>query len=463
MQRPRSLTEGSISRGLFRFTLPILFANVLQSLNGSVNSIWVGRFLGEAALTATSTANTIMFLLIAGAFGIAMAAAILVGQRIGANDMADAKRIVGTSASFFAGISVVMAITGLLICEPLLIAMKTPADSLPLAIAYMRVIFLAVPCLYMYAFVMSVLRAAGDAKTPFYFMLVSVAIDIGLNPLFIFGLGPVPRLGIAGSALATFVSQLISLTAMMVYLYRRRSPLVLHKGELQLLRLDWTVIGTLVKKGIPMSAQMLVMSLSGMLMISIVNRFGVDAAAAYGASLQLWNYIMMPAMAVGMAVSSMAAQNVGARKWDRVASIARVGVVYATLLTGSVILLIEILNTRAYSLFLQDGSVAMAAAVHINRIATPSFIFFGITMVLFGVVRTTGAVMAPLILLTISLLAVRVPVAEAFADRWGVYSVWWSFPLSSAVASLLAVLYYKYGGWRSAHMDSVPVQSPEGA
>ena len=463
MQRPRSLTEGSISRGLFRFTLPILFANVLQSLNGSVNSIWVGRFLGEAALTATSTANTIMFLLIAAAFGVAMAAAILVGQRIGANDMAGAKRIVGTSASFFAGISVVMAIIGLLICEPLLIAMKTPADSLPLAIAYTRVIFLAVPCLYMYAFVMSVLRAAGDAKTPFYFMLVSVAIDIGLNPLFIFGLGPVPRLGIAGSALATFVSQLISLTAMMVYLYRRRSPLVLHKDELQLLRLDWTVIGTLVKKGIPMSAQMLVLSLSGVLMISIVNRFGVDTSAAYGASLQLWNYIMMPAMAVGMAVSAMAAQNVGARKWDRVASIARVGVVYATLLTGSMILLIEILNTRAYSLFLQDGSVAMAAAVHINRIVTPSFIFFGITMVLLGVVRTTGAVMAPLILLAISLLAVRIPLAEAFADRWGVYSVWWSFPLSSAFAALLAVLYYKYGGWRSAHMESVPVQSTEGA
>jgi putative MATE family efflux protein len=274
----RSLTEGSISRGLLQFTLPILFANVLQSLNGSVNSIWVGRYLGEAALTATSTANTIMFLLIAVAFGVAMAASILVGQSIGAKDMVHAKKIVGTSTTFFAGISVAMAITGLLICEPLLIAMKTPAASLPLAIAYMRVIFLAIPCLYMYAFVMSVLRGAGDAKTPFYFMLVSVVIDIGLNPVFIFGVGPIPRLGIAGSALATFVSQTISLTAMIVYLYRRRHPLALHKDELQLLRLDWVVIGALIKKGIPMSAQMLVLSLSGILMISLVNHFGVDTA-----------------------------------------------------------------------------------------------------------------------------------------------------------------------------------------
>jgi putative MATE family efflux protein len=463
MQRPRSLTEGSISRGLLQFTLPILFANVLQSLNGSINSIWVGRFLGEAALTATSIANTVMFLLIGAAFGIAMAATILIGQSIGANDMVEAKRVVGTSATFFGGISVAMAITGLVICEPLLIAMRTPADSLPLAIAYMRVIFLALPCLYMYAFVMAVLRGAGDSKTPFYFMLLSVVIDIGLNPVFIFGLGPIPRLGIAGSALATFVSQAISLTAMILHLYRRRHLLVLHKHELPLLRLNWTVVGVLVKKGIPMSAQMLVLSLSAVLMVSIVNHFGVDTAAAYGASLQLWNYIQMPAFAVGMAVSAMAAQNVGARRWDRVASIARVGVVYALLLTGSVIAVLEILNTRAYALFLPAGSAAMEASIHINRIATPSFVFFGITLVLFGVVRATGAVMAPLITLTISLLAVRVPLAEAFIDRWGADSVWWSYPLSSAFAAMLAVLYYKYGGWRSAHMESVPAQPAEGA
>jgi putative MATE family efflux protein len=463
MQRPRSLTEGSISRGLLQFALPILFAHVLQSLNGSVNSIWVGRFLGEAALTATSVANTVMFLLIGAAFGIAMAASILVGHSIGANNMAEAKRVVGTSATFFAGISVAMAIIGLLICEPILIAMKTPAASLPLAIAYMRVIFLALPCLYMYAFVMAMLRGAGDSKTPFYFMVLSVVIDIGLNPVFIFGLGPIPRLGIAGSALATFVSQAVSLTALILHLYRRRHLLVLHKDELSMLRLNWTVVSALIRKGIPMSGQMMVLSLSGVLMISIVNRFGVDTTAAFGASMQLWNYIQMPAYAVGMAVSSMAAQNVGARKWDRVASIARVGVVYALLLTGSVILVLELFGSHAYSLFLPTGSPAMEVSTHINRIATPSFIFFGVTLVLFGVVRATGAVMVPLITLTVALLGVRVPLAGAFIERLGADSVWWSFPLSSGFAAVLAVLYYKYGGWRSVHMESAPAQSPEGA
>jgi len=304
----RSLTEGSIPAGLFRFAVPILFANVLQSLNGSVNSIWVGRFLGEAALTATSNANTVMFLLIGAAFGIAMAATILIGQCIGANNLRETRRVVGTSATFFAAISVAMGIAGLVLCRPLLIAMSTPPDSLPLAVAYMRVIFLALPFLYMYAFVMAVLRGAGDSKTPFYFMLLSVGIDIALNPVFIFGLGPLPRLGIAGSALATFVAQAVSLSALIRHLYRRHHILCLHRSELRFLRPDPALIGTLVKKGIPMSAQMLVLSLSGVLMITLVNRFGVDTTAAFGAALQIWNYIQMPAFAVGMAVSAMTAQ-----------------------------------------------------------------------------------------------------------------------------------------------------------
>jgi putative MATE family efflux protein len=449
----RALTEGPIGTGLFRFALPILFANVLQSLNGSVNSIWVGRGLGEAALTATSNANTVMFLLIGAAFGVALAATILIGQCIGANNMAETKRVVGTSATFFAAISVAMAIAGLVLCRPLLIAMSTPPDSLELAVAYMRVIFLAVPFLYLYAFVMAVLRGAGDSKTPFYFMLLSVGIDIALNPVFIFGLGPAPRLGIAGSALATFIAQAVSLAALIRHLYRRHHVLCLHREELKLLKIDWAVAATLVRKGIPMSAQMLVMSLSGVLMITLVNRFGVDTTAAFGAALQIWNYIQMPAFAVGMAVSAMTAQNVGARKWDRVTRIAGVGVLYSVILTGSIVLAIELLDRHIFGLFLPAASTALTIASHMSRIVTPSFIFFGVTVALFGVVRATGAVIAPLVVLTVSLLLVRYPLAQLFLERYQVDAVWWSFPLSSLLSCILALLYYRFGGWRSAHMQ----------
>ena len=454
---PRSLTEGSIPVGLFRFSLPILFANILQSLNGSVNSIWVGRYLGEAALTATSNANTVMFLLIGAAFGVALAATILIGQYVGASNLRETKRVVGTSATFFAAISVAMAAAGLLLCRPLLLAMQTPPESLELAVAYMRVIFLALPFLYMYAFVMAVLRGAGDSKTPFLFMLLSVGIDIALNPVFIFGWGPIPRLGIAGSALATFVAQAVSLTALIRHLYRRKHMLCLHRDELAYLKVDWTVVGTLVRKGIPMSAQMLVMSLSAVLMITLVNRFGTDTTAAFGAAMQIWNYIQMPAFAVGMGVSAMTAQNVGAGKWERVTRIAGIGVLYSVLLTGSIALLIELLDTQIFGLFLPAGSAALHIGSHLNRIVTGSFIFFGISVALFGVVRATGAVMMPLIVLTVSLLLVRFPLAALFLDSYHADAIWWSFPISSALAALLAGLYYKFGGWRSAHMTPAAV------
>jgi len=454
---PRTLTEGSIPVGLFRFSLPILFANILQSLNGSVNSIWVGRYLGEAALTATSNANTVMFLLIGAAFGVALAATILIGQYVGASNLRETKRVVGTSATFFAAISVAMAAAGLLLCRPLLLAMRTPPDSLELAVAYMRVIFLALPFLYMYAFVMAVLRGAGDSKTPFFFMLLSVGIDIALNPVFIFGWGPIPRLGIAGSALATFVAQAVSLTALIRHLYRRKHMLCLHRDELAYLKVDWTVVGTLVRKGIPMSAQMLVMSLSAVLMITLVNRFGTDTTAAFGAAMQIWNYIQMPAFAVGMGVSAMTAQNVGAGKWERVTRIAGIGVLYSVLLTGSIALLIELLDTQIFGLFLPAGSAALHIGSHLNRIVTGSFIFFGISVALFGVVRATGAVMMPLIVLTVSLLLVRFPLAALFLDSYHADAIWWSFPISSALAALLAGLYYKFGGWRSAHMTPAAV------
>ena len=452
----RSLTEGPISRGMVLFALPILYANVLQSLNASVNSIWVGRFLGEAALTATSNANVVMFLLIGIAFGIAMAATIIVAQRMGANDIRGARHAVGTSATFFAGISVLMAIAGLILSPVLLTAMKTPPQSFPLAVAYMRVIFCALPSLYMYAFVMAVLRAAGDSKTPFYFMLLSVALDISLNPVFIFGLGPVPRLGIAGSAFATFIAQTVSLIAMVYYLYRRRNLLCLRGEELKFLRVDWRLAGALVRKGVPMSGQISVMSLSGVLMIALVNRFGVDTTAAFGAALQIWNYIQMPAFAVGQAASAMAAQNVGAAKWDRVGRTATVGVIFSIAITGSVILFLELLGAPAFSPFLPAGSAGLAIAAHLNHIATPSYMFFAIAMVLFATVRSTGAVMMPLAIMTVSLLLVRFPLADALLPRYHADAIWWSFPISSALAAFLAALYYKFGNWRAAHM--LPVE-----
>ena len=452
MKAVSSLTSGSIPRTLFTFALPILLGNVLQSVNGSINAVWIGKFLGAAALTGANNSNIVIFLLLGAVFGVTMASTILIAQHVGARRMDEAKKVTGSSATFFFALSLLFSVGGFFAAPSILHWMGTPADAIGYGVDYLRVMFVALPASYAFFFVNGALRGAGDSKTPFRFLLLSVTLDIALNPLFIFGLGPLPALGIAGSALATLVAQSVSLAAILRHVYRERHPLAIHRGEGQLLRIDWQVIRSLVLKGIPMGLQMIVLSSSMVLFLRVVNRFGSDTAAAFAADMQLWTYVQMPALALGAAVSSMAAQNIGAKQWQRVADTAKFGVLFNLMLTGIPVVLIYLTEGLAISVFLPPGSPALDIAVHMNHIILWSYPLFGISMVLSGVVRAAGAVMAPLFILLVALLIVRTPLAEYGFQHWGADGVWWSFSVSAIVAALLSTGYYLSGAWRSASM-----------
>lgn len=447
---PRDLTQGPIAKTLATFALPVLGANVLQSLNGSVNAIWIGNLLGEAALTATSNANLVLFLLLGAVFGVSMAATILIGQAMGARDVDKAKCVVGTGASFFFAISIALAVAGWFLTPTILGWLGTPGAAMGLASDYLRVIFIAVPAMNGFAFAMAALRGAGDSKTPFQFMALAVALDIMLNPLLIRGLGPIPAFGIAGSALSTLIAQVVSFVALISLLYARHHPLLPRRHELGHFRPQPALLSAIVTKGLPMGLQMMVISGAALTMMGLVNGFGIETAAAYGVAAQLWTYVQMPALAIGAAVSSMAAQNVGAGRWDRVGKIAGVGVAFNLAMTGTMVVVLYFVDRLALGLFLPGGSPAIEIAVHINNLASWSFVLFGITIVLFGVVRATGAVFPPLIVLFISLLLVRLPFATSLVDRLGADAIWWSFPLGSGVSAVLALAYYRFGGWRKA-------------
>ena len=452
-RRPgRDLTTGPITTTLLVFALPVLGSNVLQSLNGSINAIFVGRFLGETALAATSNANLVLFLILGTVFGIGMAATILVAQSVGARNLPEAKRIVGTSATFFFAVSAVFAICGWIWVDDILTLLGTPPDALPLASSYLRIIFIAVPAMNLLSFVMTVLRGAGDSRTPFFFMALAVVLDIVLNPLLILGWGPLPELGIAGSAMATLVGQTVSVIAILVLLYVRRHPLRLAGADLALLRPDPRLLRIVVVKGVPMGLQMIVISASALVLMGFVNSYGSQVAAAYGIAAQLWTYIQMPALAIGAAVSSMAAQNVGARRWDRIGRIALSGIGFNLVLTGTLVVLLYLFDRPVLGLFLAGDGAAIDTAVHINNVASWSFILFGITIVLFATVRATGAVMPPLIILVISVLFARTGFAYLLQDSWGQEALWWSFAAGSLTSLALALLYYRFGGWRTMHM-----------
>jgi MATE family, multidrug efflux pump len=450
------LTQGSIGPTLLRFALPTLASSILQSLNGTVNAIWVGRFLGEGALAATSNANMVMFLLTAFVFGFGMASTILIGQAWGRRDVDDARRIFGTAGGSFLLVTIAIAVAGYFLSPAILNLLGTPGDAAPLALAYLRVIFLAMPGLLLLTLLMMALRGAGDSLTPLWFMMVAVALDSGLNPVFIIGLGPAPRLGIAGSATATLIANYTALIGLVGYMYRRDLPLRLRGSELLCLVPRWPILKTIVVKGLPIGIQMIVISLSALALIGLVNRQGVDTTAAFGVALQLWTYVQMPAMALGAAVSAMAAQNIGAGKWDRVSAITRSGVGYTILITGVLIMLLTLADRSVLALFMGGNSPALPIARHIHLLATWNFLLFGVTMVLFGTVRANGAVWAPLIILAIGLVPIRFGWIFSTQHWLGADAIWTSFPVSSFANMALSAAYYFKGGWRKARMMVVP-------
>ncbi|MDB5714226.1 MAG: family efflux transporter [Sphingomonadales bacterium] len=450
------LTVGPIANTLLLFALPTLGSNILQSLNGSVNAIWVGHILGENALAATSNANLVMFLMFAALFGFGMAATILVGQNYGKGDVDAVRRIMGTAIGLFLGLSVIIAVAGFAFTPQLLHALATPKEAEPLALAYLRVIFIAMPASFLTVLLMMGLRGTGDAMTPLKWMAVSVVLDSGLNPVLMLGMGPFPRMGIAGSATATAFAGYISLIGLLIHIYIRDLPVRLRGREVRFLIPDMALTRTLIVKGFPMAMQMFLLSGSALVMIGLINREGVVVTAAYGVTQQLWTYIQMPAMAVGAAVSAMAAQNIGANKWDRVGQITRWGVIFSLLLTTSLVALLAVVDRQALGLFLTQDSPAMPIARHIQLIATWSFILFGVTFVLFGTVRANGSVWPPLFILAASLLPFRIGLALLLRPMLGADAIWLSFPISSLVTLLLAIIYYRKGNWRSMHLVTPP-------
>jgi putative MATE family efflux protein len=390
----------------------------------------------------------VMFLVFAFVFGFGMAATVKVGQYFGAHDYDAARRIFGTGTGFSAAIALTGGVIGWCFAVQLLYVLSTPPAIHGLALSYLRVIFLTMPFGAISMMVSMSLRGAGDSKTPLYAMILTTALDLVLNPTLILGLGPAPRLGIAGSALASAIASFCGASAMIGYIYWRDIPIRLKGRELGYLLPRRAELAYVVGKGLPMGGQMAITSVASVIMLGLVNREGLMAAAAYGACMTIWSYIQMPAFSISTAVSAMVAQNVGAGLHHRVDAVTMAGVKANIMMTGLLAVLILLLDAPLLSLFLGAHSKAIPIAQHVQTIVTWSYVLVGITMVLSGTLRSYGVVMLPLIVMIVSMYPARL------GFYWVAYpyiqgeAVWWAFPSGSAVSMVLTWLVYTRGGWR---------------
>ncbi len=442
------LTQGPVARTLLLFTLPTLGGNVLQSLNGSISAIYVGKFLGENAFAAAGIATFVMFAIFSSVFGLGMATTILIGQAKGRGDIAEVRRTIGATAGTFIAIGLVMSLFGGSIAPPILRMMATPAVVMPFATSFLHVVFIGVPLVFMTVLLQSALRGIGDAATPFWTTVLNLVFSLVLNPIFILGLGPIPRLGLPGAAIAGVVTNLICLAFVLWRIYSLDLPIRLRGRELALLIPDWAHLRPVLVIGVPMGLSMMIMSLSGVVMMGLINREGVDTAAAYNAVNQMYGYIQMPAFAVGSAVSAMAAQNIGAGRWDRIGLIARTGVITNMVMTGVLVLIVLLAGHFLLGLFLPLGSNAIPIGEHINLLIAWTFVPMGISMVMTSIVRANGAVVVPFCILVFSIILVRMSVGFGLYPHYGSDAIWWSFMASGSASALMGIAYYLHGGWR---------------
>lgn len=442
MEAERSIPQGSTGRDLLSLAWPIFCSAILTVLDAFVNSMWVGRELGDVALAALSNANLLWIVLFSAAFGITMAGGVRIGKSLGKGDLDGAKAAVGATLTVSAVVSVICVAGMETLARPLLECLGTPPPSLEQAVDYLRILLLSLPLSHLYGAVIASLRAAGDSKTAFQFSCVSVAADVVLNPLLILGLGPFPPLGIRGSAFATLISQAMGFVGLVAYLSRQGHILWLRHGDLRVLFPDRDTAGILARQGGPMAMQFLWGTIEGMIIISLVNRFGPDTTAAYGAVMQIWNLIAMPAAALGVAITSVAAQNIGAMRWDLVRTATRLALAYSVAISTVLVALAEALGSRAFQLFLPAGSAGLVITGQINREATWWLIAYGGYAIWVGVLRAVGVVWMPLVI-SVGVLAVRFAVTDALLEAWRSQAIWWGFPISAAGTVVLAVLH----GW----------------
>lgn len=424
------------------FLLPLMLANILQSLSGTINNIYVGQLLGVEALAAVSVFFPIMFLLIAFVIGVSAGATVLVGQAWGAGQVDRVKEVIGTTltTSFLAGITV--ALLGTLFIDRIMLVLGAPVNILDDAGRYARVMLLGMPTFFIFLIATSVLRGVGDTVTPLFALALSIAVGLTVTPALIQGWIGLPRIGVSAAAVATILSSLASLAFLALYLRARRHPLAPDAVLLHHLRIRLPTLLTVLRLGIPTAIQTAAASVAAVVVVGLVNQFGSDATAAYGAVNQILNYVQFPAISIGIAASIFAAQAIGAGQTGRLPGITRTALLTNLGLTGGLIGLAYAFSRDLMGLFISDPDVVDVAQTLLH-IVLGSVVLFGASSILAGVMRASGAVIMPMLFSLGAILLVQLPTAVLLSrTALGLHGIWWGYVASFSTMLVLNAWYY---------------------
>ncbi len=444
----QDLTKGSEGPLILRFALPMLVGNLFQQFYNMVDSWVVGNFVGKEALAAVGASFPVIFLMIALMTGLTMGANILIAQAYGAKQMGKVRSAIETTyvSLFWMGIG--LSVAGVLWTEALLQLLRVPPEVLPPAASYLRIIFGGSLLMLGYNGVSSILRGLGDSKTPLYMLIIATVLNICLDLLFVLQF----QWGTRGVAWATVISQGVSVIGSLVYLNRTHPVL---KINIRNLKFSPVLFRLSLRIGIPTGGQQMLVSLGMMFMVAIVNGFGSAAMAGFTAATRIDSLAGLPAMNIGLAVSSFTGQNLGAGKVDRAKAGYRAALRIGLGITTVMILVFLVFPNELIALFSPDPDVVLIGAKYL-RIIAPFHLVFTLMFITMGVLRGAGAVMIPFIATLLAMWVVRVPAAILFSTIWGITGVFWAMPMGWLVGTTLTLLYYRSGRWTEKALIRAP-------
>ncbi|MFJ4194448.1 MATE family efflux transporter [Pseudomonas sp. NPDC089534] len=440
MQNPAA--QRPLWQTYFLFLAPMVLSNFLQSMSGTVNSIYIGQMLGTQALAAVSGMFPIIFFFIALVIGLGAGAGVLIGQAWGAREAHMVKAISGATLLLGVLIGLAAAVLGSVFARPALQGLGTPADVLDDAVAYAHVMMWILPSMLVFVLFTQLLRGVSDTLSPLLALMVSTGVGLALTPALIRGWLGLPQMGIQSAAYAGLAGNLAAMGWLAWRLIRKGHPLAPDREFFAALRLDGAILGKVLRIGLPTGVQMIVLSLSELVILALVNQHGSQATAAYGAVTQIVNYVQFPALSIAITASILGAQAIGAGRLERLGPILRTGLWINVGLTGGLIVLGYLLSHWLLGLFLtEDATRSMAE--HLLHIMLWSLLVFGFQAIIGGIMRASGTVLVPVGVAIVCVVGVQLPAAYWLDGHYGLQGVWMAFPLAYLGMLVLQTLYYK--------------------
>ncbi len=435
-----AILQGPIAGSLLRLAGPVVLANVLQTVYQLTDTFWVGR-LGAVAVAAVSFSFPVIFLFIAVGGGVTIAGTILVAQAEGRGDRRDVDYVAGQTYAIVTLLSVALAAAGAALAGPLLGLMGADADVLPPATEYLRLSYLGLPFVFGYFVFQALLRGVGDVKTPLYIVGGTVLLNFLLDPLFILGWGPIPALGVAGAAAATIGTQGLAALVGAWLLLSGRRPIRVRWRDL---RPDLGVARRIARLGFPASVDQAMRALGLTALVTLVAGFGSESVAVYGVVTRIFSFVLIPALGLGIATSTVVGQNVGAGQRGRARRATSIGTWIALGTMTAAGLLAFVFAHALVAAFVPGEPAVIEEGARFLRIMAPGWGLIGAQVVIGGGFSGAGRTYVSMLISVFSLWILRFPLAWFFSTRlgWGTDGIWWAFPVSYAGGAVLAVVWF---------------------